>query len=216
MEASQIPNPPQQGRAKATLERILSATEALLADGLFEEITMAQIAAEAGVSVGTIYTRFPSKTEVLPALFERHDAQVGVQVEKLLGELRADPRMGLAQRIEAVVGFSVSYHRRRRGLLRALTMYTWQNPDAIPPEILAERGKQYRAVAELLVGDGRDIGHPDPQTAIPFAMSLVASACKDRILFSELNPTPQRPRSYADFVRELSSNLYLYLSAKKA
>jgi hypothetical protein len=32
MESSQIPIPPQQGRAKATLERILSATEELLAE----------------------------------------------------------------------------------------------------------------------------------------------------------------------------------------
>jgi hypothetical protein len=131
-------------------------------------------------------------------------------------ELAAKPKLGLRGRLEAVVGFSVEYHRRRRGLLRALTLYTLQNPETIPEEILSKRGAQYRAVAELLVGTGRDIGHPDPKTAVPFAMSLIASACKDRILFAELNPSPLRPRSYADFARELSTNIYRYLAGAKA
>ena len=57
---------PVQPRAFRTLERILAATEELLEERLFEQVAIADIAERAGVSVGTIYTRFADKSALLP------------------------------------------------------------------------------------------------------------------------------------------------------
>ena len=147
------PPAPQQARSRRTLERLLVAAEELLEECLFEALSMADVAARAGVSVGIIYTRFRTKDDLLPALFARHDAAVAGRVGAFLAKLGG--KRGLRGRVDAVVDFAVEYHRKHRGLLRALTMYVRAHPESVPARTYATRAAQYRAVAELLVDSKR-------------------------------------------------------------
>src|SRR3954447_2000622 len=63
--------PPQQSRSRATLDRLLDATAALLAEKPFDEMTVAEIARRAGTSVGAFYGRFPDKDALLDSFDER-------------------------------------------------------------------------------------------------------------------------------------------------
>ena len=56
---------PRQARGRAAQERIVAATLALLAEQPFERVSVADIAARAGVAVGGVYRRFPSKERLL-------------------------------------------------------------------------------------------------------------------------------------------------------
>jgi AcrR family transcriptional regulator len=58
----------RQGRARATRERVLTAAARLLERQPFDRITMQTIAAEADISIGALYARFPSKDAVLGQL----------------------------------------------------------------------------------------------------------------------------------------------------
>ena len=64
---------PVQGRSQETVQRILTATSQLLADGVrLEEITTVQIAKQAGVSVGALYRFFRDKQKIIDAIAARH------------------------------------------------------------------------------------------------------------------------------------------------
>ena len=70
-------HPTHQARSRESLERLLIATETLLARGrTLEDLKVAEIAAEAGLSVGAFYARFKNKASLLPLLQTRYGEQV--------------------------------------------------------------------------------------------------------------------------------------------
>ena len=66
---------PVQGRRQVTVGKVRTAAAALLARGqTVEMLTTAQIAAEAGVSVGALYRFFPDKQSIVDAIALDHMA----------------------------------------------------------------------------------------------------------------------------------------------
>ena len=63
--------PVAQKRSAETRDRILQALERLLREQDFDQLSVSEIASEAGVSVGTVYRRFENKEAFLPQLVER-------------------------------------------------------------------------------------------------------------------------------------------------
>ncbi len=217
--APDSPPAPSQARSRDKLERVVRAAEELLEEHLFDDFTVADVARRAGVAVGTVYTRFRAKDELLPALFERHDAAVGGRVAKLLARTYAQPQ--LSARVEGIVSFAVDYHVRHRGLLRALTQYVRSNPKSVPARAWSQRAMQYRAVAEALLGAGpRDGGGDgggegggdgrgavegdDPLARVEFALGVVNSVCREQVLFGEVSPLRGRRSSRAALKRRLT------------
>ena len=177
-------SPPRQPRAQATLVRVLEAAEAMLAEGLFEDMTMASLAERAGVAVGTIYTRFRTKEDLLPALFERHNHAVVERVATLQADL--EQRTTMRERLTAVVRFAVQYHETHRGLLRALTHFVRAHPESASAQVMAERQDQYRGIATLVAGPRAGASR---RARIEFALGVVNSVCRDQILFREVSVT---------------------------
>lgn len=67
---------PQQKRAIRTRNALLAALEELLKSRPFEQISIADIARQAGVAVGSVYRHFEDKTAFLAALLDHHVALV--------------------------------------------------------------------------------------------------------------------------------------------
>lgn len=61
---------PRQTRAKATVERILEATRALIAEEGFSAVGTAAIAARAKVNIASLYQYFPNRETILLGLYE--------------------------------------------------------------------------------------------------------------------------------------------------
>jgi AcrR family transcriptional regulator len=68
---------------EAYRDAILNAAQRVLASGRFGEAKVAEIAEQAGVSVGTLYNYFSSKEEVLASLFERGRSTLFGLIESL-------------------------------------------------------------------------------------------------------------------------------------
>lgn len=79
--------PPRQDRSRATVEAILEAAAELLSSPGRSASTN-QIAARAGVSVGSLYQYFPGKDAIVAALFERHASAVDRVVAATFADLR--------------------------------------------------------------------------------------------------------------------------------
>ena len=77
--------PPLQSRSEKTLANMLDATERLLEDRSFEEISVADIVREASCSNGSFYARFREKSSMLPALYDRYDTLMRAHMEDWLG-----------------------------------------------------------------------------------------------------------------------------------
>jgi AcrR family transcriptional regulator len=72
---SSVRNPPVQQRSRKTLELVLAAAGAAFDDIGVDLCSMEEIARRAGVSIGTLYRFFPSKTALIAALVERYHEQ---------------------------------------------------------------------------------------------------------------------------------------------
>lgn len=66
---------PMQARALKTQQNLLDAFEKLLTQKSFLELTVAELAKEAGLTTGAIYRRFKDKNDVLQSAFERFYAR---------------------------------------------------------------------------------------------------------------------------------------------
>jgi AcrR family transcriptional regulator len=64
--------PPNQARARATVNAILDATARILAEEGFEAVNTNRVAEVAGVSVGSLYQYFPNKGSLVGAVAVRH------------------------------------------------------------------------------------------------------------------------------------------------
>jgi len=205
------PPPPIQERGKRTLERILAAAESLLDERLFEEATIGAIAERAGVSVGTIYTRFRTKEALLPVLFERHHAAVGRRFADLDRDLAeaADLDAG----VKTLVAFAVDYHLCHRGLLRALTMYVRGKGGELPAEAWSARQAQYRAVAEHLLRVAGRRRTPRLLEETEFALAALNSICREQLLFDDVTPLRGSRRGRRAFERRLTALILHDLSS---
>lgn len=67
---------PTQERAKVRIRRVLEATQLILNRDGPSAVTTPAIAAESGVSVGSIYQYFPNKEAIILALYQERLAQI--------------------------------------------------------------------------------------------------------------------------------------------
>lgn len=78
---------PTQRRSRERVERILSTATELIAEKGSEGMRMSELAAEAGISIGSLYQYFPDKASIVRTLAERFNAEGRRCVEALLADV---------------------------------------------------------------------------------------------------------------------------------
>lgn len=85
---------PRQNRALRTREKLLAATEALVAAESAEAVTTTRIAAMTGVAVGTIYRYYPNREALLLAAYDatvdRIVSACAVRLKTIAPDVRAE------------------------------------------------------------------------------------------------------------------------------
>jgi AcrR family transcriptional regulator len=80
-EASRVP---QQGRSRASYERMLKAAEKLMVKRGNDDFTLTEVAKAGKVSIGSIYLRFDSKDDLIRAVHGRVLAEIGEEQDELM------------------------------------------------------------------------------------------------------------------------------------
>ena len=87
MESVKLDQKPKQARSIKTEQALLDALERLLVEKPFGDLTVSELAREAGLTTGAIYRRFADKNDVLRAAFQRfldrtetHDAEYPMEL----------------------------------------------------------------------------------------------------------------------------------------
>jgi len=202
---------PRQARSRETLDRILDAAEALVAEKGFEDATLAEIVARAESSVGAFYTRFQDKEGLLYALYERYLGEARATADDALepGRWRGTP---LPELLSAVVHFLVSIYRERSGLVRAFVV---RNRSDAEFRARQERLSHYVAdkLGVVLLAHRERITHPDPDRAVRLGLSMVFATIEDAVLFGEMRSGAFALRD-EDLAAELTRAWLAYLGVQ--
>lgn len=202
--------PPRQERTRASLERTLRHAERLLETRFFDDLSVEEFAAAAGVSIGSFYARFPGKEALLDALASRYQENANA----FLGSAEFDPalRLTLADRSQRVVSVSVKRYRSRRGLLRGIFTYARLHPEwAGAPAYEVIRGINVR-LEKFMLASRAEIRHPRPAQAVRLGLFFVSSTCREKVLFGEAPYAKSIKASDAELTRELSRMFRAYLA----
>lgn len=194
---------PRQARSERTLEKILAACERLLAERSFEQISMQDIAREAGVSVGNLYNRFSDKSGLVDHVLGSHQARFMEDIRALLADDGAD--LDTADRLAAFVeGFS-------EGIVSLHPMYaTMASRRARGEDTDAEVKARSSGLLDLCV-DWLMQHDPalDPERC-RFALATITTSLQFDLLFG----TQQRMFG-ADYKKQLVEQALCYLSADR-
>jgi AcrR family transcriptional regulator len=204
--------PPRQARSQETLDRILDAAEALVAEKGFEDTPVAEVVRRADSSVGAFYTRFRDKQGLLHALYERYYDEAVATTDAALDPARWRGA-SLASLIEAVVRFLVEIFRERQGLMRAFVVRNHTHPEF---QARQERLSHYviARLSALVLERRGELSHADPERATRFALMLVFSALETMILFGEMR-SALLSFSDEDLANELARSTLAYLGVAR-
>jgi AcrR family transcriptional regulator len=200
--------PPRQVRSQQTLDRILDAAEALVAEKGFEDATVGEVVRRAGSSVGAFYARFPDKDALLYALYERYLEQATATADDALDPERWRGRT-VPEVLAAVVRFLVAIYRAQGGLIRAFVLRNHTDPEFRARQ---ERLSHHvsRRLSALLLDRREEIAHPDPERAAAFGLTMTFATIEGAVLFGET-----RSRALAlsddDLAAELTRAYLAYL-----
>jgi AcrR family transcriptional regulator len=117
--------PPATAKAEDTRSRILTAALDLFRRQGFDQTTMREIAAEAGVALGSAYYYFESKEALVMAFYEHASKEMSVQIDSGLAGAK-----GLDSRLRAILDVKFEYFAPNRLFLGALSRHAAdpQNP----------------------------------------------------------------------------------------
>jgi AcrR family transcriptional regulator len=171
--------PPLQARTHATLEKLLDTAEAMLAERSFDEISIAELAAEAGSSVGAFYRRFKDKDGLLHALQERYCVEAMTTADAALDPARWVDS-GIAEIVEECFAFMTRVLIERRGLDRAVYIRSLVD-DGFREHSSRVTLHLMRGMADLLLARRHEIKHPRPEVAVDVglrqALCFIGDTC---------------------------------------
>ena len=133
-----VATPPRRADARRNRARVLAAAEELFAErGL--KVQMAEVAAQAGVGVGTVCRNFPTKDALIAALLDDMVQSLLRVAEAALAE--PDPEVGLWSYVEAMADLQA----RSRGLAEEMSAHLNLTAEEYPAKAALRQ-----AIADLL------------------------------------------------------------------
>jgi AcrR family transcriptional regulator len=144
---------PTNARSRRTRAALLAAARAILQEEGFEALTMTAVAQRAGVTRRAVYMHFPTRAELVGALFD-HVADVEGLADSLRAVWEAPDAVSALDRWAAHLA---RYHPRVLAVDRALERVWRDDPDAAAHRrrVVAEKLANCRRLARRLDEEGR-------------------------------------------------------------
>lgn len=150
----ELPHKPDAagGKAEETRARILSAALDLFRRQGFAETTMREIAAEAGVALGSAYYYFDSKEALVLAFYERASIEMHARIESSLAGAAGPEPKSLQKRLGVILDAKFEYFAPNRPFLGALSGHAADPSNPLSPfsketSHIRERDQQHFAAA---------------------------------------------------------------------
>jgi AcrR family transcriptional regulator len=199
---------PQNARSRRTRDAVLAATRSILESEGFEALTMAAVAARAGISRQAVYLHFRSRSDLVTALFGHMAQQEGLQQS-------LDPVHNAPDAVTALREWArhlATYHPRLMGVDRAIDRVRHADADAARyrETINTKQMANCRALAQRLADEQRLAEPWTVDTAADMLWALIATDLFERLLTrgwtAEVTTEHLRGMFEATFVRPIEPN----------
>lgn len=162
---------PQQGRSKASLERMLGAARTLMIERGSEDFTLVEVSKRGNVSIGSIYLRFESKDSLVRAVLAEGMTRLVEAEDAMLDQLMASStslREFVPGYVEAYAGVLTEH----AALLRLAMLRAEHDAEVAQPGKRAALRAVERATAAML-RFGDEFGSADRETRAASAYYIV-------------------------------------------
>jgi AcrR family transcriptional regulator len=169
--------PAKQSRSRAKRDALVRAGRSLCEINDFDELSVAEIAAAAGCSVGSFYSRFSDKDGFFRALVgdaERREEADASQPPHA-------PKQAIDELLGEVIASTLTGYRQRRGLIRAAIRRSMTEPALWEP--YRRRGERHadRLVARLKLAFPQDAGL---ERRVRFACQMLYGTLNNAVLIA--------------------------------
>lgn len=165
---------PQQGRSRASYERMIAAAEKLLRERGNNDFTLLEVSKIGKVSIGSIYNRFDSKDDLVRAVQSRVLLAVDREQREIVEAAEAQAGH-LHELVPMLIDGIAEALRRHADLMRPMMLQAVSDP------IVSEAGKrsydQVEAmVCSALLSHSAEIRRADPERAVYGAYRIAYAA----------------------------------------
>jgi AcrR family transcriptional regulator len=200
--------PPRQLRTHQSLERVLDVAETMLRDKDFDDVHVTEIANRADTSVAAFYRRFKDKEALLHALHGRFCEEAYATADDALAPARWEGA-SVGEILFSIIPFLIEILHSNESLDRAIYQRS------ITDQQMRERQtKLSRYVVDglsaLLLERDDEIHHPDPRSAVAFALIQVLALLVHHYTVGIRDLAPA-PMSDEMVTRELVTSCLAYL-----
>jgi AcrR family transcriptional regulator len=208
---------PQQARSRESTRKLLKAAAEVLGQHGVEGATIPRIAEHAGLTPGAIYRRFHDKEALLETvilgILERQDERLRIALTPAMA--RQIPLSVFAEQL--ITNMLVSY-RANAGLLRALRQFVkGRDNTAFYKKAVKLEMRTFEYLIELFLMHRKEIRHPEPKTAVSFAVIMLTSTLVELILVDHdlKNWQAVIPKDDQSLKRELLRSFLNYLGVEQ-
>lgn len=180
----------KQERGRITYDALIEAGFKLLEERDLQDISIAELAKEAGYSVGAFYARFRSKDEFFSALVHRHlDIRTQVQVQIF-------STLPLPTLLPGMMHNIVNYYWEHRKFWRAVLMRSVRDPDSYLP-MRAHRQEATERFINRVELEATRLLDTTERANIAFAFQVILGTI-DSTIINEPGPVPMNQAQFID------------------
>ncbi|WP_028115794.1 TetR/AcrR family transcriptional regulator [Ferrimonas senticii] len=193
---------PKQQRSQQTQQRLLLALDACLQRKYFEQITVAELAAEAGVSVGTVYRRFKDKEALLPLLYQRFSDDLQRWLSSFTGQSLAS----FEQALQRYCVETWQFMSAQRHVLRTVHLNARLHAEALPQAQLQGRSTEYQLLQQWLASHLSQAQQERCHEQLQLVVFTVTSTTLEKVLYPQLTPAiacEQQGQQFAQALAQL-------------
>jgi AcrR family transcriptional regulator len=199
----------KQHRSLQTFERLLTAAEELLSERPFDEVSVNDICARAGHSVGAFYRRFESREGLLHVLHERYTERVMHLQSAALNPARWEG-IQLPEMLKLVIEEIIKVTRQNLGLLLA-TEHLAGSDRTVAAREGRIHDEFHAGMTRLILLRVESIDHPRPRTAAAFCAQQLRAALFYRLQLAGALQMSSDELTDREFVTELVLASMAYL-----
>jgi AcrR family transcriptional regulator len=161
----------RESRKQATRERVLAAARELFQEAGYDAATVREIADRAGVSVGSVFTTFSGKAEILSRVMEDRLDGLYAELDQVFPHLRGPT----VDRLRSLMAVHYGFETRRLRLFAAYigASYGWSPGVGVTP---LGHNVRLKAMLGQTVSDGIGRGEVRPDADVETFVDVLLAA----------------------------------------